>query len=258
LGSLLKPLLRFLSHFNSHLLHGNFNAPVEDDLESGITVLYAGYGSGRWCLEMAADFPNSNFIDVNISGVFPTIDIPHNLAFVKANTLTGLPFDDCTFDYAFQRFVGYSFSPSDWEVSVKELARVTKPGGWVELFELISKLNRPPPDHDILSNVVKEMLLARGVDMGVKCDLPKLLTAQGFEDISSDFVSAPINWNGQVGVFMKNNLMNFWEACRPVVMSKLGLDEEGCTDLYIRTIQQMAKAKTYIDIPYVYGRKPFV
>ncbi|RUS29274.1 hypothetical protein BC938DRAFT_480854 [Jimgerdemannia flammicorona] len=93
-------------------------------------------------------------------------------------------------------------------------------------------------------------------DVDMKCDLPELLTAQGFEDISSDFVSAPINWNGQVGVLMKNNLMNFWEACRPVVMSKLGLDEEGCTDLYIRTMQQMAKAKTYTDIPYVYGRKP--
>ncbi|RUP17678.1 hypothetical protein BC936DRAFT_139422 [Jimgerdemannia flammicorona] len=111
------------------------------------------------------------------------------------------------------------------------------------------------PVEDALESV-NEILLARGVDEGMIQVLPKLLTAQGFEDIYSDFVSAPVGWNGRVGALMKTCLMNFWEVCRPMVMPKLGLDDGEYTDLYVRVVQQMTKAKTYMNIPYAYGRKP--
>ncbi|RUS31940.1 hypothetical protein BC938DRAFT_476706 [Jimgerdemannia flammicorona] len=56
--------------------------------------------------------------------------------------------------------------------------------------------------------------------------LPKLLAAQGFEDISSDYVSAPIGWNGRVGTIMKTCATNFWEMFRPALVPKLRLDED--------------------------------
>lgn len=85
-------------------MHGNFSAPVEELLEKGIKVLDVGCGSGRWILEMARDFPNSTFIGVDVSNVFPSPDkIPSNASFVEGNVLHGLPFADDTFDYVYQR-----------------------------------------------------------------------------------------------------------------------------------------------------------
>jgi len=95
-------------------LHGNFNAPVEE----GIRVLDAGCGPGIWTLEMANDFPNSNFIGTDILEIFPEIDeIPSNCTLLKADTL--------------------------WPVVVQELVRVIKLGGWIESLEF-SDLERPP------------------------------------------------------------------------------------------------------------------
>lgn len=90
---------------DSYILHGNFNAPIEERLASGIKVLDVGCGSGVWILEMARDYPASTFVGCDIADVIPTTDIPDNCTFVKANILEGLPFTDGTFDYCFQRFM---------------------------------------------------------------------------------------------------------------------------------------------------------
>lgn len=107
-------------------------------------MLDIGCGSGRWILEMAADYPNSTFIGLDAADVFPKEDLPPNCSFMMADVLNGLPFEDETFAFVFQRFLVYAFTPKDWETDIKELIRVTKPGGWVELFEAYVVLERPP------------------------------------------------------------------------------------------------------------------
>ncbi|RUS15755.1 hypothetical protein BC937DRAFT_92036 [Endogone sp. FLAS-F59071] len=90
---------------DSYILHGNFNAPIEENLAGGIKVLEVGCGSGIWTLEMARDYPASTFVGCDIANVLPTTDISDNCTFINANTLEGLPFPDGTFDYCYQRFM---------------------------------------------------------------------------------------------------------------------------------------------------------
>ncbi|RUS19220.1 hypothetical protein BC938DRAFT_475792, partial [Jimgerdemannia flammicorona] len=106
-------------------------------------------GPGSWTLEMATDFPNSDFCGIDIAEVFPAAIVPRNVKFQKVDVLKGLPFGDNTFDYVYQRYsfilfsvypslvpwmsMNMSYSEKEWPNMIKELLRVTKPGGWIEL-----------------------------------------------------------------------------------------------------------------------------
>lgn len=76
---------------------------MKELLERGIRVIDVGCGSGRWCVEMAQEFPQSSFVGVDMAEVFPKTDLPPNCSFTIGNTLKRLPFEDATFDYVFER-----------------------------------------------------------------------------------------------------------------------------------------------------------
>ncbi|RUS15493.1 S-adenosyl-L-methionine-dependent methyltransferase [Endogone sp. FLAS-F59071] len=142
-----------------NIFHGNFNSPLESELQRGIKVADIGCGYGNWTLDMAQDFPASTFIGTDlVESVLPTEGIPPNCSFVQADTLTGLPFPDGTFDYVFQRLVVLSYTEADWVKGVAELIRVTKPGGYVELFEADSMIQRAPESYQKYENACKYKL----------------------------------------------------------------------------------------------------
>ncbi|RUS15491.1 hypothetical protein BC937DRAFT_92380 [Endogone sp. FLAS-F59071] len=123
------------------LFQTNFQAPVHATLngesgESGM-VLEVMCGQGTWTLDMANDFPTTMFFGVHTSRTYPTTDFPANCFFQEGTPLEtrGLPFCDNTFDYVIQRFTLTELSPDQRERNLKELMRVTKPGGYIEVVE---------------------------------------------------------------------------------------------------------------------------
>ncbi|CAI2185370.1 17066_t:CDS:2, partial [Funneliformis geosporum] len=120
-----------------HIWQGNFSAPVHEHLrkkENHACVLDVGCGPGTWVTEMAYEYPSAVFVGVDISPIFPSeLKKPENATFLQ-NMLDGLPFEDDTFDFVYQRFLASAISEEQWKDEViYELYRVTKPGGWVEL-----------------------------------------------------------------------------------------------------------------------------
>ncbi|CAJ0885479.1 16391_t:CDS:2, partial [Entrophospora sp. SA101] len=135
-----------IENSRSNLLHevviqkwGNYHsAPVEKKLKYGAArVLDAGCGTGIWIFELAKMYPNSTFIGVDITISFTPNNYqkPSNAAFLESNLLEGLPFPDNTFDYIHQRHMITAFTELQWPGILKELARVLKPGGYLELCE---------------------------------------------------------------------------------------------------------------------------
>ncbi|RUS19946.1 hypothetical protein BC937DRAFT_86685 [Endogone sp. FLAS-F59071] len=109
-------------------MHGNFSAPIED-LQRGIKVLDAGYGSGIWCIEMARDYPNLTFTGSDTANLIPSSsDLPPNFSFQSCRSRTPCSIM-CSSVYV------HVVLTKDWGLAIKELVRVLKSGGWLESIE---------------------------------------------------------------------------------------------------------------------------
>ncbi|CAI2161751.1 17060_t:CDS:2 [Funneliformis geosporum] len=123
-------------HFTYHALWGrNYSAPVDKLLEGGAEVLDVGCGPGTWTLDMGERFPASKFTGIDLRPTYPELIKPSNVSFVQANVLQDLPFKDNTFDYVYMRFMMFALTFDDWETALKEIIRVCRPNGWIELME---------------------------------------------------------------------------------------------------------------------------
>ncbi|CAG8788819.1 17549_t:CDS:1, partial [Acaulospora morrowiae] len=101
----------------------NFSSPVKEMLEmGGARVLDVGCGPATWILEMAFQFPSSEFIGVDFSPVFPTSIKPQNVELKQLNVLTGgLPFESDTFDFVYLRFMNLALTEKQWPDLMQEL-----------------------------------------------------------------------------------------------------------------------------------------
>ena len=86
---------------------------------------------------MVADFPKPHYYGIDMLPVFPTSTVPNNIIFQQHDFLKGLPYDDNTFDFVHMQFVALDITELQWETFVfQEIARVLKPGGWLETCDL--------------------------------------------------------------------------------------------------------------------------
>lgn len=118
---------------------------MHEKLVQGARVLDIGCGPGWWTLDMARMYPNSQFIGIDMADVFVTEDKPPNVTFMIMNAGTGLEFEDEYFDFVFQRFLVMGFSKEQYLLSVKEMKRILKSGGFIEVLELVNEYKNAGP-----------------------------------------------------------------------------------------------------------------
>ncbi|CAG8538910.1 7893_t:CDS:2 [Ambispora gerdemannii] len=110
----------------------NFSAPMKQILESGANVLDVSCGPGMWVLEMASDYTNSTFTGIDEDNCYPTGTKPINASFCHMSSTKQLLIREETFDYV--HYCEIEAEPHNLPIIVKELRRVTKINGWVELL----------------------------------------------------------------------------------------------------------------------------
>lgn len=97
-------------------------------------------------LEMSNQFPTTTFHGLDINARFPLPDdTPSNCIFDVCNVIKGIPFPDNYFDYVHSRFMCFAFTKEQFPLVVKEMVRVTKVGGYVELMECGMTIYRAGP-----------------------------------------------------------------------------------------------------------------
>jgi SAM-dependent methyltransferase len=180
--------------------------------------------------DMAHDFPHATIHGVDIVSTFPTTAPssispkpgsahapPSNVHFHEQNVLhpDGLPFADGTFDLVYQRFMHSSYMYKDWDMVVGELVRVTKEGGWVEMFEFEYEHKRIGPRYKRLMDVCIAITKRAGIDTNIVHRLPTLLEAHGLTDIRTDYVSVPLCWGGKMGKMMYESSRSLLRTLRP-------------------------------------------
>ncbi|CAO3681800.1 unnamed protein product [Rhizopus stolonifer] len=122
-------------HFALKILYdGNFSKVIKSDMDCA-TVLDLGCGPGTWLMDVATEFPSSQFHGIDLFDIFPTVIRPPNVHFQVHDALKGLPFPDNTFDIVNTRMFILAVKKHEWSIVFKEILRVLKPGGFIQSCE---------------------------------------------------------------------------------------------------------------------------
>lgn len=164
-------------------------------LHGEIAVLDAGCGTGECTLRLAEMYPQARILGVDVLDTSLALArercAAHAARVTFANqSIFALPAASGTYDLVLNRHVLHSV-PKAAEV-VAELARVTKPGGWLHLI---------PEDYDMIHfqdgsldpsvfwhETPRAFGAATGVDLFVGRNLYTALYDLGLEDISIEYV----------------------------------------------------------------------
>ena len=190
-------------------------------------VLDVGCGTGQWCYEMAAAFPSVQVtgfdLEAGKSASFP------NYRFVAGNVLDGLPFPTDRFDYVHQRLLVTGLPLTAWPEEVKELVRVTRPGGWIELIEGGDKIAPSGPATQKLFSMMSQLAALRGLDTSgvVSRSLDDYLYLAGLQDVKKGVIDTPMgNWGGRIGGLMSTNFRTTFTGVREVMQTRFHLSQE--------------------------------
>jgi ubiquinone/menaquinone biosynthesis C-methylase UbiE len=203
--------LDFQHYMLRFALQGLYAAPITNPA----SILDVGTGTGRWALEMAQVFPRANVIGVDINPPPPDeraasgMDVrPPNYAFAPGNVLERLPFADGAFDFVHMRLL-FTAIPSDrWPRVVRELARVTAPGGWVESVETTG-LHDGGPHVEQLMEWIRQLSARRGVDLANSTRVVEFMRAAGLTNVAGSVVRVPTGaYGGRLGSLVATDFLS--------------------------------------------------
>jgi ubiquinone/menaquinone biosynthesis C-methylase UbiE len=193
--------LDFQHYLLRYAFQGLYAAPVNQQIAS---ILDVGTGTGRWAVEMAQLFPRTRVVGLDVkapavderAGAAGAVDMrPPNYTFEAGNVLEGLPYADGSFDFVHMRLL-FSAVPHDrWPHVARELARVTRPGGWVESVEATA-LENGSPSIELLWSWIAQASARRGVDLRDGGIVAEHLRAAGLVNVATHRIAIP---TGQYG-----------------------------------------------------------
>ncbi|CAG8553018.1 16102_t:CDS:2 [Dentiscutata erythropus] len=240
-----------LQHFMiRYIFQSNFSAPIEHILsEPEVKILDVGCGAASWSFDMATTYPWAEIVGLDMSPHQPTQIKPKNFTFVKANVLEGIPFDDNTFDFIFQRYLVSAYSKEKWPYVINELVRVLKPGGYLELCEFSYLFDAGPTDQRLWFTSAR-ICEERGVDWNTYEKLEEYAQNQGqLENIEKDIKPC---YHGVKSNDIKlskvaiNHMTYLYESLKPYVSKRLQISD----DEYDELVKESKKEEFEYDMYY--------
>lgn len=242
------------------VLQSNFVAPIHNPRE----ILDVGCGTGRWVLEMSRDFPQANVFGIDISPVMPqpiplsdqSIGIPVNCSFLQGNILSEqLPFADASFDFVHMRLLFLAIPSPDWPKVIRELLRVTRPGGWIELLE-----GGPPiltgPYINKLVHFVQVVSAQRGIDLTIGEKLPFIVKDAGLINIHEQQVDIPVGtYGGRIGIMMETDTISGYQKIGQLIVKSGMMTESEMTNMLLQIPNEFDTYHTSHPHVLVYGQR---
>ncbi|CAO3615219.1 unnamed protein product [Mucor fragilis] len=241
-------------------LQGNFKAPLREALEEGIVVLDSGCGPAAWTFDMAKDFPNSKFHGIDITPqTFAKGVKPDNCEFQVANIAEHIPYPDNTFDYIHQRLLVMGLTHENWDNTLKEMFRVLKPGGYIELHEPnLMRMRNTGPFIEQLHNTIAGMLQSRQIPANIALQLDERVSNAGFDVEQVIMTPMSINHKGKAGELLWEDYRHAYVNIRPL-MSMQNPDWESIEayELHMDACGEEAKGnRTFLDWHTCTAQKP--
>lgn len=147
------------------------------NLEKGVKVLDVGCGSCVWIMDMITDYPNCEYHGCDIEDITNKLLKLDKFTFTYGNVVTGLPYEDNTFDFIYMRLFMYALRAEEWAPAISEVIRVVKPGGMIQFFEAgIEVSDNSCYAYDKLVKALNTIAISRGQNINVTLELEGMLS----------------------------------------------------------------------------------
>ncbi|KAG0093813.1 hypothetical protein BGZ93_008596 [Podila epicladia] len=181
---------------------------------------------------------------------------PRNCTFNPDVPLNRLPFPNEQFDFVYQRRQSVVLMSTEWQRTILELFRILKRGGWVQIVEPDLFLRGGGELCQLAGEYCVGIFEAMGRNPNVIHEMPHLLEAAGFVNISVKVFSIPLGWGGVVGQAMLVNQKGFVRELEPIYVRQGHGDSDEYRELTKSIFDEAVAQKAYINYHVVVGQKP--
>jgi SAM-dependent methyltransferase len=242
-----------------------YKSPLPSDVHH---VLDVGTGSGIWALEFALENPSAIVTGTDLSPVQPS-HAPSNCLFYVEDVEQDWNFDN-DFDFIHSRMLVVALK--DWPNFFQQAFAHLKPGGWLEMQDLVSPMPRcddgtSKPDSALMvwGESMRTASRRIGIDLYAADRFTNQMRNAGFVDIHVQTEIWPLGtWVKdeklkERGRWAAENLIKGLEGFSMSFFTRvLGWSEER-----VRTLVEQAtgeikdrKKHTYMPVVFIWGRKP--
>lgn len=234
-------------------IRGNYVSP----LATPARILDVGAGTGQWSFELCGEFPGAIVVGFDLEQTKP--NRPANFRLVNGNLLHGLPFGDHRFDFTHQRLMMPAIPVVHWKDVIRDLVRVTRPGGFIELVEVGDQMEPTGPATRRLRELWNGLAASFGLDSDgtVMRSLDGWLREAGAVDVVRNEVPLPVgDWGDRIGSLMASDMRALFTRLCKTLEARLGLAAEECEGLLRTSMQECEDIRSSAIFTFVHGRKP--
>ena len=221
------------------------------------TILDVGTGTGIWPVEMSTLFPQAHIIGVDVTFSSLPNPLPTTCLFTHANILHGLPFPDQQFSFTHQRLLVAAIPVAQWPGVVRELVRVTRPGGWIELLEIGDTIQNAGTATKRLLTWMNDISRGFGFEMEVLHHLGDLLKSAGCRSVESQDIPVPLgNWAGNTGQMMLTDVLHGYNALKDSYCPRSQTPPEVFDAMVQAAVEEWERTHASYVFHAAYGRRP--
>ncbi|CAB4425692.1 unnamed protein product [Rhizophagus irregularis] len=251
------PFSQMLHYVHRFIWQGNFSSPVEERLKSSSSrarVLNVKCGEGAWLKDNAKLYQTADFFGCDITA---TLQYDVSPSFLKADILDGLRYyDKNTFDFIYLQFGLYT--ENEWRDKViKELVRLCKPGGWIEILDCENQFYNERDTTSRLGQAYRLYLDSKQINPLVSSLFEEFLsnTNQIIKIHKEEKECILGVKGGRVGKYLLQNIVTTWKNSKVLISESMGITQDQYDKLIQQFINEINKSKTSIKFVRVYGQK---
>lgn len=227
-------------------------APLDDYPRA---ILDVGCGTGLWAREVGQRYPLCQVVGVDVEPPERLPTVPANVDYVYGDVLKGLPLPENSFDLVHQRLLILAVPASAWPQVLRELLRLVRPGGWLQLTEAGMYFNHPGPRSAHLRDLVNRAIAGWGFDPLIALNMPTLLTQAGAIAVEKRTYGVMMGEaGGQGGRLLEKDMLAVMSALTERVASFMPVEE--WRELLASLPEEWRNYGTEFQFHVTIGRKP--
>ncbi|RKP11059.1 S-adenosyl-L-methionine-dependent methyltransferase [Thamnocephalis sphaerospora] len=217
-----------------------------------------GTGTGIWMMETATDYPECEFLGIDIAPLQPTVVLPQNCRFELRNALEPFPHSTGYFDYVRHRLLVAAIPKDKWVPYVRECVRICASGGWVEMIDTNCAYQGGGAAWRRIGSMVKGALRARGLSLETVDILDTLMREAGLVDVCVEEFKVPAGRlsGGGIGELFLSGVCMATMALMPLFATTYGMSHQELDELVRKAKKEVEQHAAYLTFRAHIGRKP--